>query len=331
MKSIRRGFTLIELLVVIAIIAVLIALLLPAVQQAREAARRSQCKNNLKQIGLAMHNYHDTFNRLPAGTFSYIVANSTVPPSASTPYWSWMMSILPQTDGATIFNTLQPGTLSVVAALETPAPVYRALLTGLPNFVCPSDTAGATNANRPTDTLTTPEGSAAQLLATSSYVASNNAGQVFAGGVIGDAGPNASNPIAGYVGAFANNTSASFRDFTDGLSNSVLVGERAWKVGAGSGAYQANSGLALASRNATNDTLGGTDFKINYVNGVDNSQSSYSSNHTGGAHFLLGDGSVRFISDNIAFILPSATSITDGGNTLGQLIAIRDGLVLGEF
>ena len=90
----RRGFTLIELLVVIAIIAILIALLLPAVQQAREAARRTQCKNNLKQIGLAMHNYHDTFLKFPSGG------------SGNSQYWghSQWVSILPFADQAPLYN-----------------------------------------------------------------------------------------------------------------------------------------------------------------------------------------------------------------------------------
>src|SRR6187401_2658539 len=92
-ERIRRGFTLIELLVVIAIIAILIALLLPAVQQAREAARRSQCKNNLKQIGIALHNYHDTFNALPPGW-------------VQTNRWGWGTMVLPGLDQAPLYNSL---------------------------------------------------------------------------------------------------------------------------------------------------------------------------------------------------------------------------------
>ena len=93
----RRGFTLIELLVVIAIIAVLIALLLPAVQQAREAARRTQCKNNLKQMGLALHNYHDTYNGFP---------NGNIASAAGGWGMSWYMRILPYVDQAPVFNKL---------------------------------------------------------------------------------------------------------------------------------------------------------------------------------------------------------------------------------
>src|SRR6187455_2473364 len=95
MSVTRRGFTLIEMLVVIAIIAILVALLLPAVQQAREAARRSQCKNNLKQIGLAMHNYHDTFNGFPNGGIASSVGGWGL---------SWYIRILPYIDQAPVFN-----------------------------------------------------------------------------------------------------------------------------------------------------------------------------------------------------------------------------------
>ena len=98
-----HGFTLIELLVVIAIIAILIALLLPAVQQAREAARRTQCRNNLKQIGLALHNYHDNFNVFPMG-YSDIMAGNSERHGAG---WSWMSSILPQIDQAPLYNRFE--------------------------------------------------------------------------------------------------------------------------------------------------------------------------------------------------------------------------------
>src|SRR4051812_6730319 len=96
-KTFKRGFTLIELLVVIAIIAVLIALLLPAVQQAREAARRSQCKNNLKQIGLALHNYHDTANTLPPGW----IGDPTGSNAGNR--WGWGTMILPYLDQAPLY------------------------------------------------------------------------------------------------------------------------------------------------------------------------------------------------------------------------------------
>src|SRR5687768_7834730 len=126
----RRGFTLIELLVVIAIIAVLIALLLPAVQQAREAARRAQCKNNLKQLGLAMHNYHDVYNQFP---LNYRPAGTTFDPNTYS-VWSWIQGTLPFLEQGNQFAQLVPG-----APMETHAPSKKASETAIPVLLCPSD------------------------------------------------------------------------------------------------------------------------------------------------------------------------------------------------
>jgi prepilin-type N-terminal cleavage/methylation domain-containing protein/prepilin-type processing-associated H-X9-DG protein len=129
----RRAFTLIELLVVIAIIATLIGLLLPAVQKVRESAARSKCQNNMKQIGLAMHLYHDNKNRLPAGW----VVSRTVKP---TPGWSWATVILPQIEQHSLFSQINPdlatpGLATVNSLTQMPVALYR----------CPADRGGETN------------------------------------------------------------------------------------------------------------------------------------------------------------------------------------------
>lgn len=138
----KRAFTLIELLVVIAIIAVLIALLLPAVQQAREAARRTQCKNNIKQLGLAMHNYHDTYNRLPCGAFTGIGGTDTAG-------MVWLRSLLPNIDQANSFNQWNYAQDYYGAAGATPNTNINIVRTLFPALLCPSDTPTKTWNNAP--------------------------------------------------------------------------------------------------------------------------------------------------------------------------------------
>lgn len=126
----KRGFTLIELLVVIAIIAILIALLLPAVQQAREAARRSTCKNNLKQIGIALHNYHDTHSVLPPGVLMFDDGSGDPDPDLGN--WGWNTFLLPYIDQAPLYNQLTPN------GANFPTSAAGSLIqTVVPILVCP--------------------------------------------------------------------------------------------------------------------------------------------------------------------------------------------------
>lgn len=150
-RSFRRGFTLIELLVVISIIAVLISLLLPAVQQAREAARRTQCKNNLKQMGLALYNYHDVNQCFPPGYLGYPAGHggtcATV--NNAAPYaqgWGWGAYLLPFIDQGNLYNQLAPGTYQTVC--DTPTGAQASLTVGNPAlartvlaaYICPTAT-----------------------------------------------------------------------------------------------------------------------------------------------------------------------------------------------
>ena len=158
-KRRSRGFTLIELLVVIAIIAILIALLLPAVQQAREAARRTQCKNNMKQIGLAMHNYHDVHLCFPPGYITTTPCESaTVWPACNAGelgLYSWGTFVLPYIDQSNLYNQLTPGTVPLQVNLTIPA-VLQSLRQPLSMFLCPSDPGPiAQHALRPRRTTTT--------------------------------------------------------------------------------------------------------------------------------------------------------------------------------
>ena len=183
----RRAFTLIELLVVIAIIAILIALLLPAVQAAREAARRAQCKNHLKQLALAMHNYHDAHARFPSG---YIVETG----------WGWGTMLLPYIDQRPLFETLGPSgkmdlaTTTLLNRLRTPLAVFQ----------CPSDPHPEWNDK------SKPQVNAKKEIAVSNY--------------IGIMGSTLSNPIGN--GTLYQNSSIRMADIVDGTSNTLLFGER---------------------------------------------------------------------------------------------------------
>jgi len=187
----RRGFTLIELLVVIAIIAVLIGLLLPAVQAAREAARRSQCVNNLKQIGLAMHNYHDTINSFPMGS-------SRAPTPAGPDNWAWWgdwsahAMLLPYLEQAPLYSA---GNFSVTAMGHDPAGQMNATVvnTRLAGFLCPSD---------------------------------GNAGRNYINSYYASAGTTTHrHHHVHFTGVFARNVSYGIRDVTDGTSNTIAFSE----------------------------------------------------------------------------------------------------------
>ena len=345
----RRGFTLIELLVVIAIIAILIALLLPAVQQAREAARRTQCKNNLKQMGLALHNYHDTHNTFPPG---YITRFPQDKSATEQSHWGWGVYLLPGIDQAPLYNLLQPGTLSLHANLATPAGL-SALQTPLAAFVCPSDTGPSLNdfnetknfnpadANAPWyNRFVTSNGTDRISIAKSNYVAS-------ACSSVSTTPPAYTPDYGPATGTFWQNSKCRIADITDGTSNTILIGERAYRFdNVNAGAANAlgfssticTSGTSAGIKAAGMNVLG---LGYNGINWSANNQvhqpRAYNSNHVGGAHFVMGDGAVRFISENIDYnfvTIPGAAPMINGGwidSTFERLIGKNDGQVVGEF
>ncbi|WP_437231108.1 DUF1559 domain-containing protein [Planctomicrobium sp. SH661] len=334
------AFTLIELLVVIAIIAVLIALLLPAVQQAREAARRSQCKNNLKQIGLAMHNYHDVFSRLPPGYVDER-GSRTIPASDSNRvgHWAWSAMILPQLEYSSLYQLLQVGNRTTAQAVSD-TQCRAAMQSRHPVFRCPSDTGPVQN---PTvgHAISTNDTNAAGTgipLAMSNYVASNSTRDIWQ-----NRATDATNGSGGATGAFWRDSNLNFSGITDGLSNTILVGERHYNSVAGTDVGM-QAGTLYALRGSRSGDAGGpgpreADGLWGMIAGFGSSlktinpvwvdtmtQCNYSSRHVGGAHFLLGDGAVRFITQNIQ--VNNSNSID---STLEALIGIADGRTIGEF
>jgi prepilin-type N-terminal cleavage/methylation domain-containing protein len=299
----RRGFTLIELLVVIAIIAILIALLLPAVQQAREAARRTQCKNHLKQIGLALHNYHDNFRVFPSGWIG--VDPATRLPSAHEGLngAGWAAMILPQIDQSPLYNQFNAN-----LAIEDPAnDAFR--LTFLPTFSCPSD---PQSQHWEIEEEGSP-GTVICKLATANYVASFGTIELD-----GCENPPGTAPVSSTGqclgnGAFYHNSKVKIADVIDGTSNTLIVGERVTRVA--NGWHSTWSGRVAEGEEAFQRILGSLDH-------VPNDPAAhfddFSSQHVGGSHFVLGDGHVRFISSNIDKKLYQSLGTTSGGEVTGE-------------
>jgi prepilin-type N-terminal cleavage/methylation domain-containing protein len=353
----RSGFTLIELLVVIAIIAILIALLLPAVQQAREAARRSQCKNSLKQIALALHNYHDSHNVFPPGNVSPLpmtdqgcftgTANRTIDPSAP-----WSVLVLPYLDQSAIYNQLNltgtfPSSYNDVTATNLAAftpPTSSPLYARLTIYQCPSAPSGMLGwvaqatvgaplhgVEKTTMNYFACMGGGLDDPANANKTASAT-GQNCTCGTVGAPFPSARFLVHWTNGFIHVNSRKGLKDATDGASNAILVGETIYQN------MQINRGWGSSHRSKHNTNNGpgnitGTFRAINSGDDLYNAFSDkttdqnihnhlmntcYGSQHVGGAHMAMGDGSVHFLSENINIsIYRTLGAINDGLPTGG--------------
>ena len=326
----RRAFTLIELLVVIAIIAILIALLLPAVQQAREAARRTQCRNNLKQWGVALHNYHETFGVWPAalmgsGRYNNRISNGV----RNSTGW---VALLPFIDDAATYNKWDfdqassrsnPYNRPSVGNDTTNAALWDTVPESL---LCPSHPdAGQKSTFQP---------------GTNGFYSRRNATRtsyLFSTGVFTDYNAFYTT-YNGDVrqGAFGNNGGATFAQITDGTSNSICIGE-----GWGGGNYRTSThygpwglvgthtsihGRVVSNSSTVVNPANTNIYRANWhMNAPYNNNArarvyawNFSSGHGSGAHFLLCDGSVRFISDTVDYNLFVRAAYIHDGNVMGD-------------
>ncbi|QDT57374.1 Type II secretion system protein G precursor [Caulifigura coniformis] len=352
LRGTRTGFTLIELLVVIAIIAILIALLLPAVQQAREAARRTQCKNNLKQFGLALHNYHDTADRFP-----YRMGGTTGT-GTNGDRGSGLVLLLPYFEQSALYN--QISSAQTIGATTFPAfgdncddgTLYTLWKNDIPAFTCPSSP------------------NIKHYLSLVHYGFSAGDSAWWATPYLSFA--NARNLVRG---PFGFQTNKRFADFADGTSNTILMGEQTTSRGGrdalggvlrgqGNGVVDNPASCLLLVNRATGEFSGtgtvSTSRGSRWCNGViayttvntilppnspactvgadfrEAGQFPVQSRHTGGAHVLMGDGSVRFVSENIDAGNLAAQDVRAAAGrspygVWGSLGSLAGGETVGEF
>ena len=300
-----RGFTLIELLVVITIIAVLIALLLPAVQSAREAARRSQCLNNLKQMGLALHNYHGSTDVFAPGYVSAVATSDDNYPELG-PGWGWGAMVLNYLEQPALFNATN---FSMPITDPASSTVRQTVLA---TYLCPSSS--------PSGPVSLRNGEKGPVsisdIAPGQYLAS--AGQWEIEDV-----PGSNN------GIFYRNSRIGLRDITDGSSQTLLIGERSrnvcdatWVGAIPSMVVCTNPSWSIRDCATSNVmVIANTgpwedETWVNVPNHKDAKADDFWSLHPGGCNFLMGDGSVRFIKESVNPIVFSSLATRAGGEVV---------------
>jgi prepilin-type N-terminal cleavage/methylation domain-containing protein len=327
----RGGFTLIELLVVIAIIAILIALLLPAVQQAREAARRSTCRNNLKQLALAAHNYHDVHKTLPLnyGACCAVATNAKMT--------TWIKSSLPFLDQDPLYKQIDfawgvnddPRNAGQTNPALAPFPSNAAIAReSLSVLTCPSDTHNGRLGTRANSSnggfeygVTNYKGVAGANWAWGTWIVNTGVHATTKWGVSGDPFGQGGNGMIQPGRPAARPSAFRIADVTDGTSNTFMIGEAVPRWCTHTWWWWSNASTAtvaippnaidpacpqynIANTREQNLTLCWGYWQGNY---------SFYSRHPGGVHFALGDGSVRFISDNIDLnVYRSAGTMANG-------------------
>jgi len=334
-RSNRRGFTLIELLVVIAIIAILIGLLLPAVQKVRDAAARMSCQNNMKQLGLALHSFHDANNRMPPGG-----GDDTSPFGNGGSSWgsSWKVYILPYIEQNNLFQRWQfngssgwqnVNNLNLVSNITIKT--YRCPASPLPDFT-PGSTTNVTNS--------------IQMYTTYVGVAGTTIDNPINTNIACCAG---SGPINGGSGILCTNCQTKMTSITDGTSNTILVGEQSdflrdnnnqplygtaegaptwpvcsqgphgWVMGAGGGGVGAANGerqFNITTVRWQINQRGLGEVASNGTNWNSGSNFPFTSAHSGGANMLFADGSVKFLTNSTSLPILQALSSKDRGEVL---------------